>query len=252
MLHFGMSALAGPLQLLRLFPSLAPPKLLAAAAAEQAAADAAQQQQQQQRGQRDQQPGAGAQPAGQEQQGQQDGEAVAEPQGAAFVGAVQVLMPYLLSHRSRLAATAGSPAQKRAGAAGDADSSSGSGGGGGAQQGTPRVAAGAAAAGGGPSPASRATLVQQRLEGNATAALLDTALLLSLLAMPDSGALLRCGGSCVGGPCRVFRLTQFSSQRTAAVTAAGCLAAQPSPAQPTSPSPRCRVWPQVCAEAKQH
>jgi hypothetical protein len=201
MLHFGMSSLAGPLQLLRLFPSLAPPKLLAAAAAEQAVAGVAEQQQEQER-QRDQQPGAGAQPAGQEpqqgqgQQQQQLEQAVAEPQGEAFVGAVQVLMPYLLSHRSRLAATAGSPPQKRAGAAADADGSSSSGDRGRVQQGTPQLAAavGAAAEGAGPSPASRATLVQQRLEGNATAALLDTALLLSLLAMPDSGALLRCGG----------------------------------------------------------
>lgn len=174
-----MSSLAGPLQLLRLFPSLAPPKLLAAAAAEQTeAAEAA---------------GDGINAAVAAAAAAEGGEEAVpvEPTGEAFVAAVQVLTPYLLSHRSRLAAAAASPGPKplRGAAAAPAG-----------QQlqlpHTPAVAAAAARAAeaaAGPSPATRAALVQQRLEGSATAALLDTALLLALLAVPDSGALLRWG-----------------------------------------------------------
>jgi hypothetical protein len=102
---------------------------------------------------------------------------------------VQVLTPYLLSHRSRLAAAAASPPPKPL---------RGAPGGGGAQQQQqqqqqelvpdPLAAASDAIS---PSPSSRAAIVQQRLEGSAMAALLDTALLLALLAAPDSGALLR-------------------------------------------------------------
>jgi hypothetical protein len=163
--HLGMSGLAGPLQLLRLFPSLAPPNLLAAAAAEQAEGT--------ERG--------GGEASAQPPASEDEEESVAEPQGAAFQAAVQVLLPYLLSQRSRLAAAA-SPAK----------------GGGGPPDGG--AAADERAASGAlpplepeldPSPSERAALVQRRLEGSAAAALLDTALLLALLALPDSGALLR-------------------------------------------------------------
>ncbi|KAL4430543.1 hypothetical protein ABPG77_005783 [Micractinium sp. CCAP 211/92] len=176
MLHFGMSSLAGPLELLRLFPSLAPPKLLAAAAAEQA----------------EEEEGEGVQgPEGRRGGGEEAqsgvGGAAGEPQGDAFVAAVQQLTPYLLSHRSRLAAAAAShtPPRQHQQQRSDGDQSHAEGG-----PRTPGTTATMAAAPE-PSPSSRAVLAQRRLEGSATAALLDTALLLALLALPDSGALLR-------------------------------------------------------------
>ncbi|PRW34079.1 glycoside hydrolase isoform A [Chlorella sorokiniana] len=187
LLHFGMSALAGPLELLRLFPSLAPPKLLAAAAAEQAEEAKRDGEARRQGGAEPAAAGAAAGAAGEQQE--EAGEGAAEPRGEAFVAAVQVLTPYLLSHRSRLAAAAASPPPKPL---------RGAPGGGGAQQQQqqqqqelvpdPLAAASDAIS---PSPSSRAAIVQQRLEGSAMAALLDTALLLALLAAPDSGALLR-------------------------------------------------------------
>ncbi|KAK9844012.1 hypothetical protein WJX81_001849 [Elliptochloris bilobata] len=65
--HFGMCSAASPLVLLRLFPSLAPPALLADLG-----------------------------PSG------YDLPEVPEPSGEAFVKAVSLLLPYLLSHRSRI------------------------------------------------------------------------------------------------------------------------------------------------------
>lgn len=174
MLHFGMSSLAGPLELVRLFPSLAPPKLLAAAEAERAAGEESAGE----RGPAEQRDAAEAGAAG----GQ--GAAAGEPQGEAFVAGVQQLMPYLLSHRSRLAAAAASPAPPRQ----PEQQQLGEG----QQQHVPASATAAPAAQeSGASPKSRAALAKRRLEGSATASLLDTALLLALLALPDSGALLR-------------------------------------------------------------
>lgn len=186
MLHFGMSGLAGPLHLLRLFPSLAPPKLLAAAAAEQAAAaaEAAAASAVAGEGVGTREPSQAGEQAAAEAVQELEEAADAEPQGEAFVAAVQVVTPYLLSHRSRLAAAAASPARP----------ATLLGGGGGSQQHTPQAVAGLAGeveVEMGPSPSTRAVMVQQQLEGSATAALLDTSLLLALLAMPDSGALLR-------------------------------------------------------------
>lgn len=193
LLHFGMSSLAGPLELLRLFPSLAPPRLLAAAAAEQAEGEERAEGEARQQGSGE----AAAGPAGSRvgsaaaavaaaggQQEAADSEA-AEPSGDAYVAAVQVLTPYLLSHRSRLAAAAASPPPKplRGAPAGAAQQQ---------QLGVLAPAPSAAASDVmSPSPSTRAALVQQRLEGSAMAALLDTALLLALLASPDTGALLR-------------------------------------------------------------
>ena len=199
LLHFGMSALAGPLELLRLFPSLAPPQLLTAAAAEQAEGSEGevwQAQGQQGRGEAAAAAAGGAMAAAAAAAAGQEaaegaGEEAAEPSGDAFVAAVQVLTPYLLSHRSRLAAAAASPPPKPLrGAAGGAATQQQ------AQQQQVQSPAPSAAAPDvpNPSPASRAALVQRRLEGSAMAALLDTALLLALLAAPDSGALLRCQG----------------------------------------------------------
>ncbi|KAL4858204.1 Vacuolar sorting protein 39 [Chlorella vulgaris] len=186
MAHFGMSGLAGPLQLLSLFPSLAPPPLLAAAAAEQAgpaaAAAAAR------REGNEEVHGSGDVAAAGEEEGMlEEGEEAAaeegaasaaaeEPQGEAFEAAVQVLMPYLLSHRSRLAAAAASaaapPLRNSTAMAVDA-------------------AAAAQADAAAEAAAAAAVVGQQRIEGSATGALLDTSLLLALLAMPDGGALLR-------------------------------------------------------------
>ncbi|KAL4436979.1 hypothetical protein ABPG75_004118 [Micractinium tetrahymenae] len=185
MLHFGMSSLAGPLELLRLFPSLAPPKLLAAAAADQA-----EEEQAGGGGPGAQQGAAEAAAAGEQAASVEDG-ATSELQGEAFVAAVQQLMPYLLSHRSRLAAAAASPAQQREQQQ-EQQLEEGRRHAGPRQQ-TPAAAAAAieAAQDPGPSPTTRAVLAQRRLQGSATATLLDTALLLALLALPDSGALLR-------------------------------------------------------------
>ena len=176
----GAAAPAAPL------PSLAPPKLLAAAAAEQAAAaaEAAAASAVAGEGVGTREPSQAGEQAAAEAVQELEEAADAEPQGEAFVAAVQVVTPYLLSHRSRLAAAAASPARP----------ATLLGGGGGSQQHTPQAVAGLAGeveVEMGPSPSTRAVMVQQQLEGSATAALLDTSLLLALLAMPDSGALLR-------------------------------------------------------------
>ncbi|KAI3425935.1 hypothetical protein D9Q98_007907 [Chlorella vulgaris] len=184
MAHFGMSGLAGPLQLLSLFPSLAPPPLLAAAAAEQTvpaavAAAALRHGDEEVHGSSDV-TAAGEEEAmleeGEEAVAEEGAAAAAEPQGEAFEAAVQVLMPYLLSHRSRLAAAAASaaapPLRNSTAMAVDA-------------------AAAAQADAAAEAAAAAAVVGQQRTEGSATGALLDTSLLLALLAMPDGGALLR-------------------------------------------------------------
>lgn len=181
MLHLGMSGLAGPVQLLRLLPSLAPAHLLRAAAEAEEEA----------RG-----PGL---PAADEDDAEEEGvegpAAGPVPGTEEFQEAVAALMPYLLSHRSRLATAAagsspsttlgGNAAAKAAAVAGEAAA----GGGGGsaalaAMERSPSARAEAAAD-------AAAEAVHQRLSSSPLAVLVDTALLRVLLALPDSGALLR-------------------------------------------------------------
>lgn len=182
MLHFGMSSRAGPLDLLRLFPSLAPPRLLAAAAAEQGGEEEEEEEGKGGRGPEARRGAAGGPADGDEGSTAAEG----EPRGEAFVAAVQQLTPYLLSHRSRLAAAAASPTPPRQPPPQQQQDEERRRH---AEQQQPATAP--EAEGPGPSPALRAVLAQRRLDGSATAALLDTALLLALLALPDSGALLR-------------------------------------------------------------
>lgn len=183
MLHLGMSSLAGPIQLLRLFPSLAPPHLLQAAEEAEAGAAAA--------------PAAPATPAAAPQQPEA---AVADPRPGTleFEQAVGILMPYLFSHRSRLAASvaSSSPPSRPPSAAGAAQPAApaaalpGSGG----RPAKPVAAQRGSDVERSPSSllaataAATATVAQQKLASSPLAVLVDTALLHALLALPDTCA----------------------------------------------------------------
>ncbi|KAK9829459.1 hypothetical protein WJX72_005979 [[Myrmecia] bisecta] len=143
MAHFGMCSYANPLMLLSLFPSLAAPKMLEPVASLMTDYKLP---------------------------------PVPEPEGEAYTKAVSVLLPYLLSHRSRLASF------DEAGAAPDSQEASSD--------------VEAAEAGQGQAQDGEAGPAHARLAGldaeqrRQLAVLVDTAILKAMLDMSDTGALL--------------------------------------------------------------
>lgn len=134
LLHISMSNESGTLQLLQLLPSLTPADLLEKACAREVGA------------------------VGSSEKSEDVG-SVQEPEGEEFNRAVSTLLPYLLSHRSRLAAASASEGQVH----------------------------GVPGSGGQRRRGGRRK--EQTVRPLAT--LLDTAILKALLVMPDSGALLQ-------------------------------------------------------------
>jgi hypothetical protein len=211
MLHFGMSSLAGPLELVSLFPSFAPRRLLEPllqarqrdAAAGEAGAHASGDGSSLNGGSSDDTEGVGA--------GVGAGGSKEAPklEGEQYRQAVAAVLPYLLSQRSRLAVSAAAALPHRSSSDFLTSSLQQQGGGGGSKPDASKMDrvgssgrdADADAKGGVvaskrlPHMASSSGLLsaaaQAKLQSDPSAVLIDTALLHALLVMPDTGALLR-------------------------------------------------------------